>query len=455
MINRVYFYSFFRIMQEKGLIQHYTELFKERIVYKDSKFLQLYIKLEKLFNSLELKNKKIILAVSWWADSMVVATQILFYYSKNKFNLENVYIAHCNHKIRKESEEEAKFMSKFFSGLNFHLFERDNLEKEDENSLRNRRYSQFSSLQKLIWASFVFLGHHLNDRVESTFLNLMRWSGINGFLNMHNIDKHHLLPDDSSICRPLLDISKSEILNICSETWIPFFEDKTNFDNLVSKRNWVRNQILNPLSRYTLDSKEENKFLESFSNIYHQIENFENKWYVNELIGVPCFSLWNAKYSYLRNRNILNCDEDDVFELFKILRIQISSSVVNEWRVWLNNWKNWFKYIGGVYFFVHEKKLYIVKADREFWVRRDNSKENTIINVESMNNIWFLWLNLIIPRNELIWCDIRLPLEWDCFWWKSRRRWALNQKIPMRWRDWIPLALKDGKVIHMWKNVWR
>ena len=64
MINRVYFYSFFRIMQEKGLIQHYTELFKERIVYKDSKFLQLYIKLEKLFNSLELKNKKIILAVS-------------------------------------------------------------------------------------------------------------------------------------------------------------------------------------------------------------------------------------------------------------------------------------------------------------------------------------------------------------------------------------------------------
>jgi hypothetical protein len=22
-------------------------------------------------------------------------------------------------------------------------------------------------------------------------------------------------------------------------------------------------------------------------------------------------------------------------------------------------------------------------------------------------------------------------------------------------RDWIPLAIKDGKVIHMWKNIWK
>ena len=327
-------------MQEQGLIQHYTDLFKEWIILENSNFFQLQIKLKKLFYSLDLENKKIILAISWWADSMIVATQILYFYWNNDLNLSNIYIAHCNHKIRIESEDEAKFMSNFFSGLNFHLFERDNSEKEDENSLRNRRYSQFSSLQKSVGASYVFLGHHLNDRVESTFLNLMRWSGINGFLNMHNIDKHHLLPDDCLICRPLLSIPKSEVLNTCLESWIPFFEDKTNFDNSISKRNRVRNQIINHLSRYASDSNEENKFLESFANIYQQIENFENKWYVNELINVPYFPLWNVKYSHQWNRDIISCDEDDVFELFKILRIQISSNVVNEWRVWLNNWEN-------------------------------------------------------------------------------------------------------------------
>ena len=252
-----------------------------------------------------------------------------------------------------------------------------------------------------------------------------------------------------------MNIPKSEILNTCLENWVPFFEDKTNYDNSISKRNWVRNQILNPLTRYDSDKNEENKFLESFANIYQQIENFENKWYVNELINIPYFSLWNAKYSYLRNRNILSCDEDDVFELFKILRIQISSNVVNERRIWLNNWKNGFKYIWGVYFFIHENKLYIINANKEFWVRRNEYKENTVVKVESMDNIQFLGLNLNIPRDELIWSEIRLPLEWDSFWWKKWSRWALNQKIPMWWRNWIPLAIKDGKVIHMWKNIRR
>jgi tRNA(Ile)-lysidine synthase len=105
---------------------------------------------------------------------MLVACEILYFYHINKLEFNNIHVAHCNHKIRKESEDEAKFMSDFFSGLDFHLYERDKSLPEDENSLRNRRYSQFSSLQKSTKSSYIFLGHHLNDRVESTFLNLMR-----------------------------------------------------------------------------------------------------------------------------------------------------------------------------------------------------------------------------------------------------------------------------------------
>jgi hypothetical protein len=70
-----------------------------------------------------------------------------------------------------------------------------------------------------------------------------------------------------------------------------------------------------------------------------------------------------------------------------------------------------------------------------------------------MNNINFFGFSLKIPRDELIWWEIRLPQGWDTFAWKNRSRWALNQKIPMWRRDWIPLAIKDGKVIHMWKNI--
>jgi tRNA(Ile)-lysidine synthase TilS/MesJ len=56
---------------------------------------------------------------------MLVAGQILYFYHKNELNLTKIHIAHCNHKIRPESEDEAKFMSEFFSGLDFHLYERN------------------------------------------------------------------------------------------------------------------------------------------------------------------------------------------------------------------------------------------------------------------------------------------------------------------------------------------
>ena len=433
-------------MEKDFLIKHYRDLFTE--YGENSLFLKLQKNLTPLFESLELEWKDIILAVSGWADSMIVASQILYYFWKKKLDFWKVHIAHCNHKIRKESEDEAKFMSEFFSGLDFHLFERKDLENNDENSLRNRRYSQFSSLQESTKSAFVFLGHHLNDRVESTFLNLMRGSGINGFLNMREVEEHHLLPDGCKVCRPLLNISKKGILNICNEVWIPYFEDKTNFDDSVSKRNRVRNQILNPLS-------DDSKFLESFAGIYKQLENIDNINSGKDLKPMPSFPLWNAEFSCLRGKNILGCNENDVFDLFHTLKIQTSATVVNERKNWLNNWENGYKYIWWVYFFIHEKQVFIVKADKEFWKRKETPEENITLKIESMENIRFCGLDLEIPRNELVWWEVRLPKEWDIFAWKKWSRRALNQKIPMWWRDWIPLAIKDGKVIHMWKNIWK
>ena len=440
-------------MRQEILIKHYKDLFTE--YGENSSFLKLQKKLNKLLESVELKDKNIILAISWWADSMLVASQILYFYWNNKLDLNNIHIAHCNHKIREESETEAKYMSEFFSDLDFHLYERDKSLPEDENSLRNRRYSQFSLLQKSTKASYVFLGHHLNDRAESTFLNLMRGAWINGFLNMRKIESHHLLPNNCKVCRPLLGTSKLEILDICDEAWIPFFEDKTNKDISVSRRNRVRNNIINPVSTYAVKDWDENKFLESLAGIYKQLENIENDKLNNDLKTIPSFPLWNAEFSYLWKKNILGCNENDIFDLFHTLKIQISATVVNEWKNWLNIWENGHKYIWWVYFFIHEKQLFIIKADKDFWNRKNVSKEDITVKIDSMGNIKFFGFDLEIPRNELVWWEVRLPQDWDMFAWKNRSRWALNQKIPMWRRDWIPLAIKDGKVIHMWKNIWK
>ena len=154
-------------------------------------------------------------------------------------------------------------------------------------------------------------------------------------------------------------------------------------------------------------------------------------------------------------KNISECNENEVFDLFHTLKIQCSANVVNEWKDWMNQWKNGYKYISWIYFFIHEKQLFIVKADKEFWIRKKTAEENIEVKIESMDDIRFFWFDLDVPRDELIGWEVRLPQDWDIFAWKKWSRWSQNQKIPMWRRDWIPLAIKDGKVIHMWKNIWK
>ena len=97
----------------------------------------------------------------------------------------------------------------------------------------------------------------------------------------------------------------------------------------MSKRNRVRNQILNPLS-------DDSKFLESFAGIYKQLENIESSNSRKDLNFMPSFPLWNAEFSYLWEKNILECNENDVFDLFHMLKIQCSATVVNERKDWMN-----------------------------------------------------------------------------------------------------------------------
>ena len=102
-------------MQEQGLLNQYSDLWIKDL--KSPMFLNLQKKLNNLLESLKLTNKHIILAVSWWADSMLVACEILHFYHINKLDFNNIHIAHCNHKIRKVSENEARFMKQFFDWL--------------------------------------------------------------------------------------------------------------------------------------------------------------------------------------------------------------------------------------------------------------------------------------------------------------------------------------------------
>jgi tRNA(Ile)-lysidine synthase len=121
-------------------------------------------------------------------------------------------------------------------------------------------------------------GHNLTDRIESTFLNLLRGANLNGFLAMQVQEDHHLLSGLSAeigtkVLRPLLEITKDEITNICERNKIPFITDPTNKDTTTSLRNKLRNKVLPELYKLAnKQTKTTNSFIESMKNIYRQLE---------------------------------------------------------------------------------------------------------------------------------------------------------------------------------------
>jgi tRNA(Ile)-lysidine synthase len=169
---------------------------------------------------------------------------ILRHYKKN-YPLTNIHIIHCNHKIRTQSEAEEAHIQQFFKGTTLHTFHRNTNEKADENSLRKRRYQCFYQVLQKNNISLLLLGHHLEDRIESTLLNCIRGTGLKGFLNMQIHQNHPLLK--FPVYRPLLNSTKKQIIAFCEKFHIKYFEDETNSDITTSQRNILRHEIIEKL----------------------------------------------------------------------------------------------------------------------------------------------------------------------------------------------------------------
>ena len=208
--------------------------------------------------------KKIIVWVSGWPDSM-----FLTFLLTNLFWKEKLIIAHYNHKFRKESDIEAKKLKEYFSEYTF-CYEEYKWKNFSENILRRNRYDFFKKLWW--WRYYLALWHNLTDRIETSFLSLLRWWGLKWFLNMKKVDHN------KKILRPLLDIPKWEILQKCELYGIPYFIDKTNFDIKISKRNLIRNNVLSLLEKINYG------FYYSFKNLYKQIESILPQFSIEDFL---------------------------------------------------------------------------------------------------------------------------------------------------------------------------
>jgi tRNA(Ile)-lysidine synthase len=138
-----------------------------------------------------------------------------------------------------------------------------------ETAGRNLRYILLCHYAKMFGVSKILTAHHLDDVCETFFLRAIRGSGT----NLGSISDNMVLTENISVVRPLLKISKSEILDYLNSENISYVLDQTNNDNDFS-RNRLRNvlfpviELINPSYRQNIDQllfylKEQNLYLDS------------------------------------------------------------------------------------------------------------------------------------------------------------------------------------------------
>ncbi|MDO4225022.1 MAG: tRNA lysidine(34) synthetase TilS, partial [Bergeyella zoohelcum] len=214
-----------------------------------------------------LDNKKLLLAVSGGVDSMVM----LELFKRKKQDTENFHfeVAHINYKLRGEdSELDQKQVQDYCQKhqIKFHLYEVSERDKKPDGSIqlwaRNLRYQFFFSVLEERKLDFLVTAHHLNDQLETFFINLSRGSGIKGLCGIPN--------NENKIIRPLLGVTKQEIYDFAKEQKIPFREDISN-----KKNDYLRNKIRNEIVPKLMETNE--NFLQNFQKtlgILSQTEGF-------------------------------------------------------------------------------------------------------------------------------------------------------------------------------------
>lgn len=188
--------------------------------------------------------KGVLLGLSGGADSVFLLAFLLFHREKEGYDFP-ILCCHVNHGIRgEEAERDERFAASLSSelGVEFisHTLDVPRLAKESsigiEEAAREARYSVFNYIiSGRNDISTIAVAHNATDNCETVVFNLSRGSGTNGVSGIK--------PIRDNIVRPILSVSKSEIISLLDECGIAYVTDSTNSDCCYT-RNYIRHRIL-------------------------------------------------------------------------------------------------------------------------------------------------------------------------------------------------------------------
>lgn len=149
-----------------------------------------------------------------------------------------VHAAHLHHGLRSEADQDQDLVEAICRDWQVPYF----LHRVDvagiartkkmsvEEAGREARYSYLEDLRRQLGGHKVATAHHRGDQAETVLLHLIQGTGARGLQG--------ILPRRDRIIRPLLDVTRTEIMEYLQTYALPYRIDCSNFDN-----NYLRNRI--------------------------------------------------------------------------------------------------------------------------------------------------------------------------------------------------------------------
>lgn len=276
-------------------------------------------------------NDTVVAAISYGPDSMVLLDILIDLRKQLGFD---IICAHVNHNIREESKDE-KILLEEYCSLNNVKFEFYEIPKSEDKPLtesqaRNIRYNFFDEVIKKYNAKYLMTAHHGDDLVETILMRIVRGSSLKGYAGFSK----ETIKDNYMVVRPLLELTKDEIVSYANKNKIPYALDKTN-NTEVYTRNRYRINILPFLKKEDKDVHLKFlKYSETLNDYSRYIETKSDESFTKCFIDNKLnLSIFNKEDELIKKRIIAKILENTYQSNIDILddkHINLFMSLANE-----------------------------------------------------------------------------------------------------------------------------
>jgi tRNA(Ile)-lysidine synthase len=193
----------------------------------------------------------VLVAVSGGADSVALLRALC---GSGQAGEGRLIVAHFNHCLRgAESEADEAFVAELAQQLGLQLvagkaagdLAAGGSGEGVEGAARQARYEFLASAAGQVGARYVATAHTADDQVETVLFNILRGTGLAGLAGIPRIRK---LREATTIVRPLLDVTRGEVLDYLQSLGQPYRDDSSNRQENYT-RNRIRLQLLPMLER--------------------------------------------------------------------------------------------------------------------------------------------------------------------------------------------------------------